>query len=189
MPKLSKGGIRRLAALSGVFVVAIATIFAAGAFWGFSGMTRRDDWPDRFQSNGERIYFTGTSASGLPITSRGGDGHMQMHMQMHDEACASCHGVDRQGGRLMPRFWMVAPPLTPAALFDDHSASQEEQVSEEHGHGDHKSYNDITLRRAISEGLDPAGKRLDPAMPRWSMADQDFGDLIEFLKTPPRDLR
>jgi hypothetical protein len=40
------------------------------------------------------------------------------------------------------------------------------------------------LRRAITRGLDPDGKRLDPAMPRWSMSEQDLTDLVDFLKSP-----
>jgi hypothetical protein len=40
------------------------------------------------------------------------------------------------------------------------------------------------LRRAITDGVDPAGERLDPAMPRWSMSGEDMADLIAYLKTP-----
>jgi adenylylsulfate kinase-like enzyme len=39
--------------------------------------------PTAFTSNGERIYFTGVSASGKTIIARGGDTAMGMHRQMH----------------------------------------------------------------------------------------------------------
>ncbi len=93
---------------------------------------------------------------------------------MSGGGCVNCHGVDRQGSRLMPRFWMVAPPLTADALFGEH---------EDGGHGDHDEYTDDTLRRAITRGIDAGGESLDPAMPRWSMTEQDMDDLIGYLKT------
>jgi len=40
------------------------------------------------------------------------------------------------------------------------------------------------LRRAITKGVDPGGKQLDPGMPRWSMAEQDLADLIDFIRSP-----
>jgi hypothetical protein len=36
-----------------------------------------------------------------------------MHMQMNRAGCVTCHGVDRQGARLMPRFWKAAPAADP----------------------------------------------------------------------------
>ena len=102
-----------------------------------------------------------------------------MRMQMRAGGCVTCHGSDRLGGRLMPQFWISAPPLTAAALFkgnDEHSGEDE--------HGNHDAYNDETLRRAIADGRDPGNEQLDAAMPRWSMAAQDLADLIGFLRSP-----
>lgn len=133
------------------------------------------DWPSRFQSNGERIYFTASSASGDAISPRGGNTHMGM---MSNSGCASCHGADRLGRRLMPNFWTSAPSLTPAALFGEH---------DDDGHGDHDAYSDESLRRAIIEGIDAGGAPLDRAMPRWSMSEADLADVIAFLKSPIPD--
>ncbi|MFT5113926.1 MAG: cytochrome c oxidase subunit 2 [Parasphingorhabdus sp.] len=130
-----------------------------------------------FISNGERIYFSGTSASGLPISASGGGGPMSgMHRQMHGGGCASCHGADREGQRLWPQFWIKAPALSVDALFGDDSHDEGGD-----GHGDHAIYDAESLRRAISRGLDPAGESLDQAMPRWSMNPSDLDDLISFL--------
>jgi cytochrome c oxidase subunit 2 len=130
-----------------------------------------------FVSNGERIYFTGTSASGLPISASGGGGSMSgMHRQMHGGGCARCHGVDREGQRLWPQFWIKASALSVDALFDDDAHDEGGD-----GHGDHASYDAESLRRAITRGLDPAGESLDHAMPRWSMSPSDLDDLISFL--------
>ena len=79
----------------------------------------------------------------------------------------------------MPRVWITAPALTPIALFGAH-----DEPADEDGHGDHESYDDATLRRAITKGVDPGGRQLDPGMPRWLMAEQDLADLIEFIRSP-----
>jgi len=127
---------------------------------------------DRYANNGERIYFTGTSASGDAITRQGGN----LHMRMMGGGCATCHGSDRQGGRLMPQFWETAPPLTREALFGEHHHDSD-------GHGGHEGYTDDTLRRAVFQGADPAGNPLDEDMPRWSMSSRDWEDLLAYLRS------
>lgn len=67
----------------------------------------------------------------------------------------------------------MAPPLTQAALFGNHDAGD--------GHGDHASYDVETLRRAVSRGLEPSGEKMDPIMPRWSMSEEDWRDLVACL--------
>lgn len=130
-----------------------------------------------FVSNGERIYFTGTSASESPISASSGGSMSGMHREMHGGGCANCHGADREGQQLWPQFWIEAPALTAKALFADDAHEQDED-----GHGDHASYDSESLRRAITRGLDPAGEPLDAAMPRWTMSSADLDDLVEFLK-------
>lgn len=130
--------------------------------------------PASFRSNGERIYFTGASASSRPISFTGGD----MRVQMQGGGCATCHGADRRGGiRMMPRFWVIAPPITPDALFGEHNGASD-------GHGDHAAYTERSLRGAITEGLDPEGKPLDEAMPRWRMHPDDLRDVVAYLRRP-----
>jgi len=157
------------------FLIFVAALAGARFMSGPGPMTGQDDWPAQFQSNGERIYFSATSASGAPIVPRGGG----MHMSMMGGGCVTCHGADRQGGRMMPQFWKSVPPLTPGALFGDHT-----EGAKDDGHGGHIVYNAVTLRRAITRGIDPAGKPLDQAMPRWSISQKDLDDLITYLKTP-----
>ena len=94
-----------------------------------------------------------------------------MHLEMMGGGCATCHGTGRRGARMMPEFWLRAPALTRAALFEAH----------DDGHGDHASYDANTLRRAVSRGLDPEGAVLSPIMPRWSMSDSDWQDLLVYL--------
>mgnify|MGYP002336390849 CR=1 FL=1 len=110
-------------------------------------------------------------------------------MGMTGGGCVACHGADRGGGQLRPQFWKTAPPLTPAALFGEHAEGGDPEGENEASHGDHESYTDDTLRRAIAEGVDPGGDPLDPAMPRWSMSAEDMADLIAYLKLPVRNPR
>lgn len=177
-----------LAVLGGILLIAGIVVFGRGPSFHFRPGWDRENWPVQFQSNGERIYFTGSSSSGFRIGASGGG----MHMQMHGGGCVTCHGADRQGGRLMPRFWKVVPPLTPAALFREQDGHGENSKDDGHGdkddgHGDHGAYDDVTLRRAIIEGVDPGGTPLDREMPRWTMGAQDIADLIAFIKSPVRD--
>ena len=166
---------RRRFATVGSVVLILLVLVGAWFVTRLGPMADRRHWPSQFLSNGERIYFTAMSASRRRINSRGGG----MHMSMMGGGCVTCHGANRQGGRVMPRFWELVPPLTPAALFDEHAEGEKED-----GHGDHEGYTDETLRRAITQGVDPGGKSLDPAMPRWSMSTQDLDDLIAYLKSP-----
>ena len=94
---------------------------------------------------------------------------------MHGSGCATCHGADREGGRLMPQFWIVAPALVSESLFGEGHASFGD-------HDNHDTYDEASLRNAITQGIDPSGKPLNEAMPRWSMESSDLSDLIEYLK-------
>lgn len=76
---------------------------------------------------------------------------------------------------MMPWFWIVAPPITPRSLFGD-------EHDETTDHGDHPTYTAASLRRAITQGIDPSGKRLHETMPRWSMSEPDLTDLVMYLQ-------
>lgn len=150
--------------------IVLGSALVAGCDMGPGMMMGGDTWPASYASNGERVYFTGNSVSGSAITSTGGG----MHQRMMGGGCASCHGGNRGGGRLMPQFWKNAPPLTREALFEIHDGGD--------GHGGHERYTADTLKRAVMRGLDPSGKPLDESMPRWSMSESDWQDLLEYLR-------
>lgn len=48
---------------------------------------------------------------------------------------------------------------------------------------DHSPYTEEKVKRAIIEGLDPAGNRLQFPMPQWQMSNGDLNDLVNFIKT------
>jgi mono/diheme cytochrome c family protein len=161
----------RVVRLPALAAVAVALAIVGGCDSGPGMMMREQAVSRNFDSNGERIYFTGRSRSGPAITFSGGN----MHLRMMGGGCTTCHGDDREGGiRMMPRFWVVAPALTRDALFEDHG---------DDGHGDHDRYTEASLRRAISEGLDAGGEPLAESMPRWSMDERQLEDLLEYLRS------
>jgi mono/diheme cytochrome c family protein len=125
-----------------------------------------------FKSNGERIYFSGISAKDGPIPIAGGP----MWLHMGPVGCVTCHGVTGRGG---------VPVMMGTAIPED--IRYEALTKGEHEEGkaklDHPAYTDALIKRAITQGLDPAGKPLDWTMPRWQMADQDLNDVIAYLKT------
>lgn len=48
---------------------------------------------------------------------------------------------------------------------------------------EHLPFTKETIKRAIRDGIDPAGEPLDLTMPRWKMIDKDVDDVVEYLKT------
>ncbi len=118
-----------------------------------------------FKSNGERIYFTATSNSGEPIIAS--IGTMRMYGML---SCATCHGADGKGGRGAMMMWTFdAPDIRYSTLT---TAS-----------GNETPYNDELIKRAVTQGIDADGNRLEPPMPVWQMSDSDLNDLLDYLKT------
>jgi len=136
-----------------------------------------------YDSNGEQIYFTGVSQRGTPITFDMHDNEFMGGMRMMGGAmaCVDCHGPDGRGGRVqMMMSSFVAPDIRYATL-----TAGEMEHGEEEGHGDeeHPPYTEETLKRAITQGINPAGEPLDWPMPRWSMSEADLNDLIDYLQS------
>jgi cytochrome c oxidase subunit 2 len=126
-----------------------------------------------FSSNGERIFLTGTSDTGSPISSRM---EGMQRMPPGRMSCASCHGADAHGGTVqMMMTGVEAPDIRWEHLTNEDHA-------EEHGE-QHPTYTRETFERAVTEGLDPEGEELHWMMPRWDMTQAQLDDLIAFLQT------
>jgi cytochrome c oxidase subunit II len=172
-----------------VLVVALLVAACGSSRPGMMGRFNRD-FGRTFDSNGEQIYFTSTSQRGTPITFDMPEGGM-MGRGMRDRmpmmrggmmSCADCHGSDGRGGRVqMMMATFTAPDIRWESLTaEDHAHGPGDDHDGEMGH---PAYTEETLRRAIVQGVDPAGEPLDWPMPRWRMSEEELNDLINFIKT------
>ena len=124
-----------------------------------------------FSSNGEAIYYTGFNLEGEQIPISGGP-HW---LYMHGGSCIDCHGVDGKGG-IVP---MMCYKETPSITYYD--LTEEEHEVHEGGEEGHPPYTDETIKKAITDGIEPDGEELDPCMPKWKMSDEDVNDVIGYL--------
>lgn len=124
----------------------------------------------RQQVRGKQIYSEGTSPSKAPIEAVLGGGASRVPALLMP--CASCHGADGQGraeGGVTPSniTWEVLErPLTSSDLLARRRPA----------------YDGTSLRRAILEGVDPAGNEFGPTMPRFRMSAADVDSLIAYLR-------
>lgn len=125
-----------------------------------------------FASPGQRIYYTGSDAAGsIPGTIAGG-AFMGPGM-MGNAACVNCHGADGRGGRISMMFGALdIPDIRYSTLT---TARSEEGTTI-------PAWTDSDIGRAIRDGIEPNGQRLEAPMPRWSMTDTDITDVIAYLK-------
>lgn len=86
--------------------------------------------------------------------------------------CSSCHGSDGKG---RPEGGVVPSDVTWDALsrplWSDNALERRRPA-----------YDDKSLRRSITDGLDSAGTELGITMPRFSMTVTDLDSLVEYLK-------
>jgi hypothetical protein len=154
-----------IAAVAGT--VAVAALVAMIVVWA----TRSPERLDR-GSAGERIFRTGLDEQGRPIPRFDGLGGMMGGGMMMGRGCAGCHGSDGSG-RSTPFF--DAPDIAYDNLTDPRG-----MLEPDGGRGE--TFSDVDIRRAVIEGVDPAGEPLR-LMPRWRLTNQDWDRLLEYLKT------
>ncbi len=113
--------------------------------------------------------MSGVGVNGQPLARTGGLGMMTV------SGCASCHGADGHGLRTM---MFTSPNITygnltnPAGMLDPDGSRG-------------PTYTDDLIRRAVTQGIDAAGDALSTVMPHWQLGDEDWADLLLFLKTLP----
>jgi hypothetical protein len=132
--------------------------------------------PGQFDSNGERIYFTGTSQSGQPIVPEMLEVHQMPPGRL---ACVNCHGPEGRGGTIT---MMMGTFHAPDIRYSTLTALEHDETGAE-AHEEHPAYTNETIKRAITRGIDPAGEPLEWPMPDWQMSDSDLEDLVDYLKS------
>lgn len=133
----------------------------------------------QYDTNGERIYYTGINDQGERIDYSGGPSFGMMGSSQLD--CAACHGADGSGGvHVMHMDVMDAPNIRLEALQGENQPHTDEQDDDEHDEA-HSNYNLGSFRIAVILGTHPDGSPLGKDMPRWALSDQDLVDLFEFI--------
>jgi cytochrome c oxidase subunit 2 len=170
---------KKSACLAVLFLGLMFYVFGCGKSADRDG--RQEDYRNRtFKSNGEQIYFTATSQRGNPISY---EMMGMMHMQGGRMACVDCHGPDGKGRNVqMMMGSFQAPDIRFSTLTSPEHEHEEGEESQPHTM-EHPPYTIETIKRAITQGIDPAGNPLSTFMPRWQIFDSDLDDLISYLKT------
>ncbi|MBL7049862.1 MAG: cytochrome c [Nitrospira sp.] len=123
--------------------------------------------------NGRSIYFKGISLRSGMLTHSYGTGLLT---EEDNHTCVVCHGDYGEGEELDDERVAIAPDIRYSVLL-------EKQYCHEGHEGVHVAYTDKLIKRSIVEGINPIGKMFSKDMPRYNMSDEDFNDLLEFLKT------
>ena len=119
---------------------------------------------------GKRLYREGISSSDAQLQARVGASDISVPASVLP--CASCHGNDGRGraeGGVRP----------PSLDWQRLALAQGERETNSRRY---PAYSDASLARVIRTGIDPAGNRLDPAMPRFELSLADQRNLTAYLK-------
>jgi len=124
------------------------------------------------EARGKRIYDKGTNTSGKPVKAYFGRGSELIELKGEGATCTSCHGYDGLG---RPESGIIPTNITWPYLMKSYG----------HIHPDgleHSAFTGESLKSYIRDGIYPGGRKGDPAMPVYVIADEDLDDLIAYLK-------
>lgn len=114
---------------------------------------------DRGPALGRSIWFDGSGRDGTLAYTQGPD-----WLRFVTPNCVVCHGERGQGLTVQAAgVTGVAPAVTWSALRE-------------------RGYDEASLRRALTEGIDPHGREFHFYMPRWALADEELDALVAWLQ-------
>lgn len=122
------------------------------------------------EKRGKQIYLRGSGGSSEQITALLNEGATEVPASLLP--CAGCHGLDGQG---KPEGGLVPSVITWEALTKPYGAAEQNGRTR-------PRYTEASLKRAITDGVDPAGNKLLVAMPRYRLSREDLDDLTAYLK-------
>jgi ABC-type branched-subunit amino acid transport system substrate-binding protein len=120
------------------------------------------------EKRGKQIYLKGESTAG-EITAVLGSADLEVPATSF--SCSNCHGLRGEGTR---EGGLQPPPINWQTLTRPHTSAITRR--------ERRAYDEKSLPLAISNGVDPAGVRLHPAMPYYKMTREQMADLIAYLK-------
>jgi hypothetical protein len=139
--------------------------------------------PEEVQRLGERMYLEGILPSGEPMQAFvSGD----IPVDGTSFTCVSCHlrsGLGSIEGEV------ITPPTNGRILYKERKpyVKGAEFVPQIHNYAvylsERPAYTDESLATLIAAGVDPTGRSVLKAMPRYELDDQDMAILIAYLKT------
>lgn len=130
------------------------------------------------QDAGYAIYHAGQLPTGEPLTARLQGGTLIRGNQF---SCVRCHKRSALG---TSEAGLVVPPLTAERLFSPRVLERKELYGRrsEGQKTTRPAYDRAALARAIRDGIDPAGRPLHPAMPRYALDDQSIAAISRYLE-------
>ena len=134
--------------------------------------------PRAARSAAETLYRQGILPDGSPLR---GERKGSQPVEGQAAACANCH---RRSGFGVEEGRIVIPPINGKYLFREGKIEAAEMA---HPGGEaltprRSRYTSETLARAIREGIDPDGRKLDYLMPRFALDDASMTLLIGYLR-------
>ena len=127
---------------------------------------------------GRRIYQEGRRADGTPLSAVVQGDIPLTGTQMN---CMSCH---RRSGMGSFEGGAVTLPVTGDILYRPREKGRWQlNHSRLLGSLPRPAYDDASLARAIRDGVDPAGRRLEALMPRYPLDDTELAALTIYLKS------
>lgn len=118
---------------------------------------------------GKQFYLNGQAPGGAEVVAQLEGG---AEVPATTLSCQSCHGYD---GRGRPEGSVAPPSVFWSALTRPY------EVQAANGRT-RPAYDESSLKRALMLGLDSAGNRLSPVMPRYRLPRDVAADLIAYLK-------
>ena len=148
-------------------IMLAACVAAAWLFFGTPAPAQDGDRLSPQERRGKQIYLKGESPGTEIKALLAGD----TELSAASFPCANCHGLKGEGsseGGLQP------PPLTWEALAAAGQSALTRQAR--------APYDERSLARAITSGINSSGATLHPGMPRFIMTAGQLADLIAYLK-------
>jgi hypothetical protein len=154
-----------------IVAITLCTLLVTGAW------ARLKPVNETTKEEGQSLYRDGLLPNGQPLR---GERPGSEPVEGKAAACANCH---RRSGFGVEEGRIVIPPINGKYLFraSTTDALQMAHPGAEGAMPRRNRYNSETLARAVREGVDPDGRRLDYLMPRFALDDATMTLLTEYL--------